>query len=516
MNRERIIRLLEEQLGFAREENRELTRLVTSQSEQITRMSSQIDSLTQTIRSLEEALTSKDVSLEKAENTKKALGKLLVHKSEKITPPPEELPEKTPVSLKERGNNNARRKEHFNLEVEEHDIYPDRPDFDAAKSKLLKTVDSIRYEYIPPRFIKHIHHLHYYLDKGEIVCGKLPSTPLLNSDYDASFLAGILQLRYIYSMPVERIIKFFEENGFELNKSTAHGLVKKAAGMLDFLGQALQAAIQEDDYIHMDESYHTILDAGKEKGSVKGYIWGALAHNLRLVHFFYRDGSRGRHVLTGYLSRDYRGAVQTDGLSCYKILETDEYPHAIRLGCFQHCKRKFLDIEKNKDARRIIDIINKLYRIEHDAPPGMSPPEILRYRKKYATPVMKEFKETLLEIQSKKTTLPKSNLAKAVNYALNEYPALSNYLLDPRYDLDNNAIERVNRYISLSRKNSLFFGSHKGAERAALIYSLACSCRLNGINTFEYFKDILIKLINVHPNTNTEYIRNLLPDKWNK
>ena len=84
------------------------------------------------------------------------------------------------------------------------------------------------------------------------------------------------------------------------------------------------------------------------------------------------------------------------------------------------------------------------------------------------------------------------------------------------YEMDNNAIERINRYISLSRRNSLFCGSHQGAKRAALIYSLACSCRLNRINTFEYFKDLLNKFIMVNPNTNKKYLRGLLPDKWKK
>lgn len=129
---------------------------------------------------------------------------------------------------------------------------------------------------------------------------------------------------------------------------------------------------------------------------------------------------------------------------------------------------------------------------------------------------MEELKERLLHIKAKKTTLPKSNLGKAVNYALNEYPALCNYILNPDYELDNNAIERQNRFISLSRKNSLFCGSHQGAERTALIYSLACSCKLNGINTFEYFKDILNKFVSINPKTDKKEIRDLLPDKWKK
>ena len=80
----------------------------------------------------------------------------------------------------------------------------------------------------------------------------------------------------------------------------------------------------------------------------------------------------------------------------------------------------------------------------------------------------------------------------------------------------DNAIERLVRYISLSRKNSLFCGSHAGAERTALIYSLACSCRLNGINTFEYFTDILNRLAYISPNAPDEVYQELLPHHWSK
>ena len=79
---------------------------------------------------------------------------------------------------------------------------------------------------------------------------------------------------------------------------------------------------------------------------------------------------------------------------------------------------------------------------------------------------------------------------------------------------NNNAIERFMRYISLSRKNSLFCGSHAGAERTALIYSLACSCRLNGVNTFEYFADILNRLAYISPNAPDEVYQELLPNNW--
>lgn len=526
MNKERIIRLLEEQLGFAREQtfelleqNRKQSEQLSEQSAQIARMSAQIDSLTQTIQSLEEALKSKDVSLKKAENTKKALGRMMKTESEKIPP---RIAEKKPPkpTAAERGNNNARRKEYLDLEVEEHDIYPAPADIDMNNAVWIKKVDSIRYKYIPPRIIKCIYHIHHYAHQGKVVSSKAPASPFLNSNFDASIIAGMLQMRYIYSLPIERIIKFFAENGFALKKPTAHGLIAKAADLLGYLEGVLKQAVLEDEYIHMDETYYTVLEPSPKnpegKASSKVYIWSALAHSLNLIHFFYDNGSRARKVLTAYLPQDYKGMVQSDGYTVYKILETDDYMDVYRLPCLQHCKRKFLDIGNNKHAKEVVDIMNELYQTEHQKPPGLSPGEILAYRNEHIPAVLKKLKKRLEKIRDRKDTLPKSNLGKAVGYALGEYPALLNYLRHPDCELDNNAIERNNRYISLSRKNSLFCATHQGVKNATLIYSLACSCRLHNINTFEYFEDILNKLANVNPNTKPQELRQLLPDKWKK
>ena len=97
---------------------------------------------------------------------------------------------------------------------------------------------------------------------------------------------------------------------------------------------------------------------------------------------------------------------------------------------------------------------------------------------------------------------------------LGEWEAIENIFTRGDYHLDNNLVERLNRYISLSRRNSLFFGSHDGAKRGAMFYSLACSCRLQGISFFEYISDIINKAAALPPNTPMARYRELLPDRW--
>jgi hypothetical protein len=216
-------------------------------------------------------------------------------------------------------------------------------------------------------------------------------------------------------------------------------------------------------------------------------------------------------VLTDYIDTDYEGAIQSDGLANYKVIESETYPDAIRLACFQHCKRKFLEIMPDREAEEIIAMTNLLYHKDHKIQPDWTPEQTVAYRQKYAPPILKKIKERLTEIINDRQTLPGSPIAKAANYMLGQFDALSNYTLRHDYDLDNSAIERINRYISISRRNSLFCGSHAGAKRMALIYSLACSCRLNNINTFQYFTNIINRQAKTNPNTPDKVFIDMLP-----
>ena len=545
-----ITALLKTQLRQSSEREKSLLEQIGRQSVQITRLSCQLEqqtaeikSLTAAIQSMEEAMRQRDSNIASLKAQNRALGNLIKNKSEKIaaassktedtqgtvdtseagdapeaTQTVEKSKEKPRFNPKDRGNNHAKRKEFFDIETVIEDIYPDDPGFEKEKSKVIGYTDSILYKFVPGKFIKHIFRQYNCLMEEKVYSGKATKkAPLLNSNYDSSFIAGMLQLRYLYAMPVERILGYFAENGFEMSKPTAHGLIRKTAIMMERFEAVLKKVILEDDYICLDETYYTILTPKKnvhDKCVRKGYIRAALPGHTKLVQFFYENGSRAQEVFTDYVQTDYEGAIQSDGLSNYKVIETDRYPDAIRLACFQHCKRKFLELMPDSEAEEIITMTNLLYRREHERKPDWTPEQILAHRQDYAPPILEKLKKRLTEIRQDPKTLPKSPLAKAVNYMLGQFDALSNYMLRHDYDLDNNAIERINRYISVSRRNSLFCGSHAGAKRMALIYSLACSCRLNNINTFHYFTDILNRLARISPNAPDKVFIDLLPHRW--
>lgn len=515
----------------------------SASSERIKELESQVGQLLELNKSMQETMQANNTTMEQLINELKLLRpkkcEKIIHSgtsnasrqtSQTDTPAADMVPmindtsqpdisSSTPAgNAKKRGNNGAKRKEYFCTQIQEHDIWPNEEGFNKELAEVIRTIELIRYEYIPPSFIKHIYHLKVCRMLDKLIQGKTPMAPFLNSNFDSSFIAGMLQLRYGYSLPIERIIRLFEECGFDINKATAHGLLTKAYGLLQVFEEVIKNAVLEDDYINMDESFFTALEVGphavESTKSSKVYIWCAQARHKNLIHFFYDKGSRGTKMLTDYIPNTYKGAVQSDGLANYETLQGEDYPQTLHLTCWQHCKRDFLDIKENPDAARIVKVINKLYAEERKIDPKWSQEKKIRYRQRYAPPIFAEIKTIISTTLEKQTTLPKSNLAKACKKTLNQFHTLCNYIKGADYDLDNNAIERTMRNISLSRRNSLFFGSHEGAKRSALFLSLACSSRLNGLDVFEYFKNIIEKTAEMNGRYDKKVLRNLLPDRY--
>jgi len=160
-------------------------------------------------------------------------------------------------------------------------------------------------------------------------------------------------------------------------------------------------------------------------------------------------------------------------------------------------------------AARMMVLWGRLYEIESRAKKlNYDRVQLLEARQKDALPIFDEIKAILIEYKDQ--VLPKSLMSKAIHYALNQWDALVRYTSDPRLSIDNNLSERTLRMVVIGRKNYLFAGSEAGAERAAMMYSLVASCKLNGHDPFAYFHDVL-KKVTTWP---AHQIDALLPSHW--
>ena len=174
-----------------------------------------------------------------------------------------------------------------------------------------------------------------------------------------------------------------------------------------------------------------------------------------------------------------------------------------------HVRRKLIDAQaaSNKDGNAILQLISELYKVE-DRAKKLAPAERKELRTRASAPVLEQIITKLDALEQR--LLPENPLRKACRYALNQREELKRYLDDGNFCIDNNPIERQMRPVAIGRKNWLFAGSHGGAERAAIFFSLINSCKLAGINPFDYLCDVLRRLPR-HPKAK---IQDLLPHNW--
>ena len=215
--------------------------------------------------------------------------------------------------------------------------------------------------------------------------------------------------------------------------------------------------------------------------------------------------SRSRHGPESFLG-SYQGYLQADDFAGYEALYRTG--RIKEVACWAHARRKFHDAKVTdlSRARTALAMIGELYAIERelgDAPDD----ERKRQRELRARPVLDRIEAWLLA--ERRHVLPKTQIAKAINYALNLWPALVRYLEDGTLAIDNNTAENGVRPVALGRKNWLFAGSDEGARRAAVLASLVETCKRHAIDAFSYLRDIFQTLPTFRGN-----LADLMPSAW--
>lgn len=372
---------------------------------------------------------------------------------------------------------------------------------------------SEKLEYKPGKLIVNVYKRPKYVspdpvasEEVGVVTAPMPDHPIERSKADVGLLSHVIVSKFADHLPLYRQDSIFEREGLVIPRATQTSWVLQTYDAIQLLGEVLKRAVLENDVLFTDDSIIPLQVKGHgrvKKARLWVYIRGDPGPPL-VVYDFSPDRSKKRPL--DFLG-DYQGYIHADAYSGYD--ELFQKKGVIEVGCWVHTRRKFDEAvsSRPRESTEIMARIAQLYKIEAEAK-DMSPQERSRLRQQRARPMIDGIFKRLEELKS--ATLPKEPLRKAVDYGLNQREALYRYLDDGRLRPDNNTAENAIRPLALGRKNWIFAGSERGARATALFYGLIQSCKACGVNPWEYFNDILRRIMS-HP---VNRLRELLPDQW--
>lgn len=399
------------------------------------------------------------------------------------------------------------------LPVEETHIYPEGINPDEYTEIGVETTDRIAIRpalmYID-RTVRHKFVLKSSLqiedpEKQTFVIAPLPEMIIPKGMASESLLADILIDKYVYHLPFYRVIQKYKELGVLLSDSTIGDWFSAVCPKLRPLYDKLRERIMSSDYIQVDESTLPVIDNEKHR-AVKGYIWAVRDAVCGDVYFHYDMGSRGGDAARKLIG-GYRGTIQTDGYEVYEAYEGA--PGKRMIGCWAHARRKFVEAldEDKKHASEALVYIGKLYGIEKEMQEaGLDHDAIRERRQEESYKIIQEFENWMNSVSGSFT--PKSRMGRALVYTYTLLPRLSRYVLDGRYNIDNNGVENAIRPLAIGRKNYLFCGNHDAAVRAAIVYSLFSSCKAHDVDVRSWLEDTLRRI------PTEKNVDQLLPCNW--
>ncbi len=369
-------------------------------------------------------------------------------------------------------------------------------------------------DYVPGRFkvIRHVREKLSCRTCDTVVAAPAPDHAIARGRAGAGLLAHILVSKYDDHLPLYRQAEIFAREGVGLETSTLSGWVGATAAALKPLVDALAAEIMASETLHVDDTPVPVLAPGTGKTKT-GRLWVYVRDERPFAGarppaalFRYSADRKGEHPRTHL--KAFAGVIHADGYAGFNELFAGN--RITEAACWAHVRRKFFDVHAatgSPIAKQALDRIGDLYKIDKTIA-GL-PPDVRRgerqQRSKPIAEALAAWAETTLRRLSRK-----SELAKAFRYMRSRWKALLRCFDDGRLALDNNPAERALRCVAIGRKNYLFAGSDAGGHRAAAIYSLIETAKLNRRNPQHYLADVLARIAD-HP---ARKIADLLPWNW--
>jgi transposase len=323
----------------------------------------------------------------------------------------------------------------------------------------------------------------------------------------SGLLAQVLVAKYSDHLPLYRQEAIFGRSGFAIPQSTLAQWVGVCGVALQPLADALKSAMLKHAVLHADETPVAMLKPGNKK-THRAYLWayapGAF-EDLRAVVYDFCESRAGEHA-RAFLG-EWKGSLVCDDYGGYKAGFVGGITEA---GCMAHSRRKFFDLHvsnKSTIAQQALLYISQLYDVEREVK-SLTPKERLQVRQTKSKPLADALHQWM-QLQRQRIT-DGSATAKALDYSLKRWGALTQFLDDGQLPIDNNWIENQIRPIAIGRGNWLFAGSLRAGQRAAAVMSLIQSAKLNGHDPYAYLKDVLARL----PTHKNSHIEELLPHRW--
>jgi transposase len=352
--------------------------------------------------------------------------------------------------------------------------------------------------------------------RGKWVCTQCetliqaPMTPeIIDKGIPTSgLLAHLLVAKFSDHLPLYRQSTIFGRAGLAIARSTLASWVGVCGSKLQPLVDQLKAQVLTHSVLQADETPVSTLAPGTGK-THRSYLWAYATgefESLRAVVYDFTPSRSGEHART-FLGA-WKGHLVCDDYSGYKA---SFLKGVTEVGCMAHARRHFFELHvanKSALAAEAVDRIRQLYAIEAEIK-VLKPPDRLEHRQRRSVPIADSLYEWL---KAQRAMVPDgSAIAKAIDYSLNRWPALTRFLNDPALPIDNNHDERQIRPWAVGKKNWLFTGTQLAGQRAAAIMSLIQTAKLNGHDPHAYLKDVLARL----PTQPASALHELLPHNWN-
>ncbi len=340
-----------------------------------------------------------------------------------------------------------------------------------------------------------------------VVIAPKPAPPIAKGLPGPGLLAQIVTDKYQDHLPLYRTEQRFARLGVTLPRSTMCDWMAAGAVLLTPLYHVLKHWVLQSKVLHTDDTTVPVRDETKSSHRY-GRLWDYIGDREHPGVVFDYTTTHARDGPAAFL-QGFRGFLQADAYGAYDGIYTGSNGTIIEVGCWAHARSKFADARQS-DPERVLAAkawVRKLYDVEAEAK-ELSSAERLRLRQEKSAPLLASLHRWLLE--QKTQVLPKSPVATAINYVLNQWQALNVYTTDADLHIDNNVSERMLKLIGIGRRNWLFLGSDQGGQTAAVLYSFTATCKHLGIDTFAYLRDVLGRL----PTHAAERLEELLPPRW--